>query len=354
MSRPGESGELYPGPEYEETPEDYTGPIEYINWGGFKIASYGASRLTTEFLDEVASRRKNNRSVIIIVTGAPGEGKSYLAKRFCEIFDPKFNILDTDDERTRMLGKDPSQVPFDRESFLHLIGVDSPLSYGQCILPDEAQYAMGARNWYDDLQKDLMESIESVRSKGFIIVIVALHLDLLDKIIRKFVLTYMFHVEDRGRAVVYRLFTPRFESQMRKRRLGELMLKLPNAEICTHPDCLRCDYSHIPKGSSDRVRKCLTLRARYERRKKVFVDGRSSIALAKAETKKLKERVVTDDEMATAVYEKRDRLTYMASGRMDPVSVQIIIEDVLGAAIGTQKSYKIRSRLEQKHPELKP
>jgi len=350
---PGRPEDMIPGPQYEDTPEDYMGPIQFLNWGGFKIAVYGASRLNTEFFDEVAARRRNNRSVIIIVTGAPGDGKSYLAMRFCEIFDPKFKVLDVDDERAQIPGKDPSQIPFERENFLYLIGPESPLSYGQCVLPDEAQYAMGARRWYEDIQKDLMESIESVRSKGLIIVIVALHLELLDRIVRKFVLTYMFHVEDRGRAVVYRLYTPRFETQMRKRRLGEIMLKMPGAEQCTHPDCLRCKYSHIRKDIPPDTPKCMTTRAKYERRKKAFVDGRSAQAQAKSEAKRVKDRVITDDELAETVYKHIDKVSRMKSGRIDPVSLQIIIEDVHGISIGTQKSYKIRSRLEYKHPEVR-
>jgi len=352
-SKPGRPDDMIPGPQYEDTPEDYMGPIQFLNWGGYKIAVYGASRLTVEFFDEIAARRRSNRSVIIIVTGSPGEGKSYLAMRFCEIFDQKFTVLDTDDERTKTPGKDPSQIPFERESFLHLIGVDSPLDYGQCVLPDEAQYTMGARRWYEDLQKDLMESIESVRSKGLIIVIVSLHLDLLDRIVRKFVLTYMFHVEDRGRAVIYRLYTPRFETEMRKRRIGEIMLKLPSTEQCSHSDCLRCDYSHIRKGIPPDTRKCKTNRAKYERRKKAFVDGRSAAAQAKSEAKRVKDRIVTDDEMADTIYENKEKIVRKASGKMDPVSLQIIIEDEYGVSIGTQKCYKIRSRLEQKYPELR-
>lgn len=353
MSRPGRPEDMIPGPQYEDTPEDYMGPIQFLNWGGYKIAVYGASKLTVEFFDEVAARRKDNRSVIIIVTGSPGEGKSYMAMRFCEIFDPKFTVLDTDDERTQVPGEDPSQIPFERESFLHLIGVDSPLNYGQCVLPDEAQYAMGARRWYEDIQKDLMESIESVRSKGLIIVIVALHLDLLDRIIRKFVLTYMFHVEDRGRAVIYRLYTPRFEKEMRKRRLGELILKLPSNEQCSHSDCLRCDYSHIRKGTPPDTPRCKTIRAKYERRKKAFVDGRSEQAKLRSEVKRVKDKVISDDEMAETVYKNREKIVRMKSGRMDPVSLQIIIEDAHGVSIGTAKCYKIRSRVEQRHPELR-
>lgn len=345
-----------PGPKYVDTPEEYKGPIKYINWNGYKIATLGA-RLTTEFFDQIASRRQQNRSVIIIITGSPGEGKSYEGLRFAQIFDPKFKILDVDEYPKD--GRDPSQVPFERNHFLYLVGNESPLKYGQCIVPDEAQYTMGSRRWYEDIQKDLMESIESVRSRGYIIVIVALHLDLLDKIIRKFVLTYMFHMEDRGKATIYRLYTPRFEKEMRKRRLGQMMLKLPDFEKCTHSDCLRCNFLH---GTSNRQltgknpdkRKCMTLRAVYERRKRDFVGSRSRQAQAKADEKALKQRTTSDEEMAKTVYDHRRELSWTKRGRIDTASIMILLEDKLGISIGTQKAYKIRSRVELRHPELKP
>ena len=151
--------------------------------------------------------------------GRAGDGKSLLTLRLSQILDHNITILDTDDEfyfkeeydaahflkRKEKEGHvcekvehkkggfvvktsqpeenvDPSQVVFDRGHFLYLIGNKSPLKRGQIIMADEAQYAMGSRNWYEDLQQDLMEAVESVRSRGYIILIVALHLNMLDKI----------------------------------------------------------------------------------------------------------------------------------------------------------------------------
>jgi hypothetical protein len=351
---------LVPGTKYEETPEEYEGPIEFVNWGGFKLAVYGASRLTTEFFDEISARRNSNKAVIIIITGPAGEGKSWLGLRFCEIFDKQFNMLDDDDPRALNPGTDSSQVPFEREAFLYLVGNNSPLKYGQCILPDEAQYAMGARRWYEDIQKDMMEQVESVRSRGFIIIIVALHLELLDKVVRKYVLTYMFHLEGRGKATVYRLYTPRFEKEMRKRRLGQLLFQVPSYENCTNTDCLRCPYLYRKGGDSRKGEdstkgeglKCMTLRARYERRKRQFVGKRGSDAQARAHAKDLKYRVISDEEVAKAIHENRAKLIIGDRKRIDPTSIQLVAEDVLGYPIGVQKAYKIRARLEQRYPEL--
>lgn len=352
-------GRIDPGPDFRDTPSGYNGPIKFVNWNGYKLGIMDEGGMTTEFFDQIAGRRENNQSVIIIVAAAPGKGKSYLAKRFAQIFDPKFTILDLD--KMPLPQEDPSQVVFERQHFHFLIGNDSPLDFGQCIVADEAQFALGSRRWYEDLQKDLVEAIESVRSKGLIIVIVALHLDLLDKIIRKFVLTYMFFVEERGRAVVYRLYTPRFEKEMRKRRLGQLYLRLPDVEKCTHSDCLRCRYSGTmrrewktrDKWHEIGFKPCRSLRAIYERRKKDFVSTRSDLAAEKAAQKDVRDRKVPDKELTSVLYEHRDKFIYNKKGEIETSIIQIILEDQLGVAVGSGKAYKLRTRLNIEHPELK-
>ncbi|MBW2672012.1 MAG: hypothetical protein JRD89_01185 [Deltaproteobacteria bacterium] len=353
------TGGFTPGPDYEPTPEEYEGPIEYVNWGGYKIAVHGASRLTTEFFDRIAARRKQNRAVIIVVTGPAGEGKSYLAQRFCEIFDKNFEIIDVDEIEEveeyfrKKIGRpgDPSQVVFDRPHFLFLLGNDSPLEYGQCILADEAQYAMGSRRWYEQLQKDLMEAIESVRSRGYIILIVALHLELLDRIIRKYVLTYMFHVEQRGKAVVYRLYTPRFEKEMRKRRLGILRLQLPSYENCPSPDCLRCNFLYGTnrrgfKGKNPDGIICKTLRARYERRKRHFIGQRSHEAEKRSMGKEAKVKKHTVGELAEKLFPIRDRIQRLRSGKFSAPHVQYILEEEFDVAVSVSRATAVRDRLE--------
>jgi len=348
---------LIPGPQYEDTPEDYEGPTEYVNWEGYKIAINGASRLTPEFFNEIQNRRKNNQAIIIVVTGPPGEGKSYLAQRFCQIFDPRFNIVDEEDlpdvealvERTKGRPGDPSQIVFERHHLLFLIGNDSPLKYGQCIMIDEAQYAMGSRHWYKQLQKDLMEAIESVRSRGYIILIVALHLQLLDRIIRKYVLTYMFHVEERGKAVVYRLYTPRFEKEMQKKRLGVIHLQLPDKEVCENGNCLRCNYLRGTNhkdfaGRNPKKRRCMTLRARYERRKAAFTGGRSAEAEERARVER-KPRGESVAELAKRLYPTRGEIKRLRNGRYSPAHIQFVLEG-MNVKVGPNKATRIRDRLE--------
>ncbi len=380
---------LIPGPSIVETPEEYDGPIKYVNWNGFKIAAYTDVDLDAELLNEIKRRINDNRSVMIVITGPAGEGKSFMTLRLAQILDPNFKILDTDDEyyfveeydaahflkrkeregyicekephekggfvvRCLLPGDhiDPSQIVFDRSHFLYLMGNESPLKKGQVIMQDEAQYSMSSRKWYEDMQQDLMGALESVRSRGFIIMIVALHLEMLDKVIRKFVLSYMFHVEDRGRAVVYRLFTPRFDNKMHTNRLGELMLKFPDFDECPNPNCLDCPDLI---GKNKERKRCMLLRARYERRKRAYVGARSKEAEDKVRASKQGIITYNDDELVKIVYEHKDKLTFVErSGRPDPVSIRRLFREVLdGKTIGKNRSNDIRNLFEVDYPEIR-
>lgn len=323
--------------EIDDILGEYDGPVEILEWNEHKIAVLDAARITTEFLNEIDNRRKENRSVLIVVTGPPGEGKSWFAMRFAQIFDKYFNVLDPIDAPPP--GEDPSQIVFERPNFLYLIGNETPLRYGQCIELDEAQYIAGARRWYEDIQKDLMESIESVRSRGFIILIVALHLQLLDVIIRKYVLTYMFHVEDRGRATIYRLYTPRFSTEMHRQRIGIMYLKMPDAEYCSNNKCLRCPYLY-----TDEDEMCMTERAKYERKKRDFIGRRTEQAKKKSENEGLVVKTYTDQELTDVVHEHEEELVWK-KGKPLPESIKMTIEKHLdNYQIGDTKARAIRER----------
>ena len=359
-------------------PPSYTGRFRFMNWHGLRVPISG--KVGPYFFSEIENRRTHNQSAIIVVTGAPGDGKSYSAMRLAEILDRKFYVDDNMDlpddilarfeninikirkanDILRLRGEKPlphqavrvSQIPFQRERFLFLIGNRSPLEYGQIIIPDEAQYAMGARRWYEDIQKDLMEAIESVRSRGIIIIIVALHLDLLDSIVRKFVLSFMIHMESRGLGTVYRLRTPRFESRMRMYRLGQLRLLLPGYEQCQLADCLRCNHLW------DKPIPCQVSRARYERSKKNFTGMMSQIAEEKAAARSrgdTPQRKFSLQEMADYVADRKDRFVFTQKGHIDPMSLVVILSehpDLTDTPISMSKAGEIRRWLEITKPDI--
>lgn len=280
---------------------EITGTAQRLyNWNGYGIV-VGPGH-NTHILDEIQYRRRHVKQNMILIVGAPGDGKSYYALRLAEILDAKF---------------DPNmQIVFERAHLLNLIGPSSPLKMGQVILIDEAQFIAGARRWYEDIQKDVMEHIEAIRSKGFVVLIVALHQDLLDKIVRRFVLSQMVVMRARGQGTVYRVWTPAFADKMFRKRMGVMALKLPSVEQCEFPSCLLCKY----KG------KCLTNRAIYERRKKEFLDRMNVQSAKKAEDKERKKTRINYEQLIQVISNSSDTLVYKRNGNVEEESVKMVLE----------------------------
>jgi energy-coupling factor transporter ATP-binding protein EcfA2 len=302
------------------------GHNKILNWNGYKIVvGHGKS---TFILDEIQYRRRKVKQNMMIVVGPPGEGKSYFALRLAQILDPKFNPYE--------------QIVFERTHLLQLIGMNSPLKMGQVIVIDEAQFIAGARRWYEDVQKDVMEHIESIRSKGFIVIIVALHLNLLDKIIRKYVLSHMMLMMERGKAVVYNLWTPPFADKLFRRRLGKMALQLPDYELCAYSSCLTCRF----------LDKCNTLRAIYERLKSEFLGRMSEQSQQKAAAREKRKKIINYKDMLNKLIEHKDEMVFSKSGTVEPESVRLILEEKYGVALADAEARRIIKRGEIKHPEV--
>ena len=277
------------------------------NWNGYGII-VGPGH-NTHILDDIQHRINKVKQNMIIVVGDPGEGKSYFGLRLAQIIDKYF---------------DPeTQIVFERLHLLSLIGFNSPLKMGQVIIIDEAQFIAGARRWYDDVQKDVMDHIEAIRSKGFVIIIVALNLNLLDKIIRRYVINKMMKMRNRGFARVYRIWTAQFTDKPYRKTIGDMSLRLPDAELCDFPNCLTC--KHLNGYSKDK-RKCMTIRAIYERRKRSFLNEMNRISTKKAEAKERRKVDINVNDLIQHIIEAKDQLQYNRKGNAEPESIRMILE----------------------------
>jgi len=251
------------GSQFIEPPSTYKGIAKTMDWKGVYVKT--GSGYGPFFFNEIEKIRNNIEACIIAVTGPGGSGKTYFALRLAQLLDPTFNPK--------------IQVPFGSSAFLTLISEDSPLKMGQFIIPDESQFTMGARNWYEDIQKDLMNQIEAVRSKGYVIMIIALNMAVLDKIARSYVMTHLIHMNKRGEATAYRFYMPAFAKEPYKKKLGKVRLMLPGAEECGHSSCLRCGFSGVKKSTWAKRGEwaadtpiCQNIRAQYEREKKAYLE----------------------------------------------------------------------------------
>lgn len=333
------------GDQYVSAPKWYRGKMRWANYHGFRFMS-GNGR-SAFFMQEIQQRIDAGRSCIFILAGPPGEGKTYSGMRLAQMIDKNFKMRDTPAPDP---SSDDSQIAFAREHLLYVLGEKSPLKRGQVVIIDESQYAMGSRRWYEDVQKDLMDLFAAIRSKGIVILIIALHIDLLDVIIRKFVLSYMVYLEARGIGTVYALNTPRFATEMQKRRLGTIELMMPGHEECPSPLCLTCKALN----ANVFAKKCFNLRAVYERRKKEYVDGRTAGSKEKIEEKKLKDKKIPDKQILETLHKHRLELQWTKGGKIDPVSAKVILERELKVSVGRVRTFNLTRELTMVYTDVVP
>jgi len=236
--------------------------------------------LGTKIIDEILRMRRNNESVVIVVTGPPGKGKTYFCLRFAQKLDKLFHIRDTPAPPPN---KDDSQLAFGRDHLSHITGSNSPIKRDQVIGMDEAHFGIGARSWQNADQQELTNYIAAIRSKGYVLMIIALHTEMVDKIVRNFVLNYEFYVTKRGEGIIYRRFFPQHATKPYRKRLGKMRLMLPDEELCNYGSCLRCNWLNQTPDL-----RCETIRAVYERRKEEFLSKQAE----KKEEEKTKKGVL--------------------------------------------------------------
>ena len=326
------------GDQFVDPPKGYRGANRWTNWHGFRVefgSGYGS-----HLLDELQEKRDNIEACIVVVTGTGGKGKTYFTLRLAEILDPKFDV--------------DVQVPFGPDEFMALISPDSPLGVGRVIIVDESQFAISSRDWYADVQKDLMKQLEAIRSKGFIIFIVALSEATLDVIARSYVITHKIHLMKRGRARAYSYQMGPFSKAPYPKTISkDERMALPGAEYCEHSTCLTCPYSGITqtvwkqRNNWDELNTplCQTIRAKYERKKKFFLTEMAELA-----NEKRRESMVKKTEIADLVGILKGNVGLLRKttrGRIDLVSAIAIVRQNLGTGIPDLNVKKACKELEQ-------
>ena len=312
-------------------PENYEGPNRWMNWHG-KRFEFGTG-CSPFFLREIEKRKKLIEACIIGVFGGAGRGKTYTALRLAEIIDKNFNP--------------ETQVAFGPESFLMLIGPDSPLKMGQVIIVDESQFAASSRSWYTEIQKDLMAHLEAVRSKGFVIFIIALNIATLDVIARNYTLTHMIYLKKRGNGVAYRFYASPFGKEPYKTRLGVINMSLPGVGSCSHPSCLRCPHSQLAPRKSDTT--CMNLRVRYERKKREYLAEQARASAEKRNTKEEKSKGTDYEGLADIIIPHYPTLpATKRNTRKDPEGIVQLLARLTGTPPSLYTAQRVRSICEKR------
>ena len=118
---------------------------------------------------------------------------------------------------------------------------------------------------------------------------IVLHTEMIDKMVRDFVINYEIRVTNRGEGIVYRRWFPQFGKEVYKKRIGKIRLPLPDHYLCNYKTCLGCKNLHAKKIH----KRCMTIRAIYERRKEDFLNTQSQ---KNEEENSTKSKYITKEE----------------------------------------------------------
>ena len=308
--------------------------LQIVDWHGTQVVQgIGFSPI---FFNLIQERTNKENGTIIGMGGGPGEGKTWFGMRLGEILNRV---------KTGRSFNPYVQMPFTQEHFLWLLSADTPLKLGDVIVLDEAHFAAGARNWFKEDQKELVDLIATARNNGFIIILIVLHIDMLDKILRQFTMAFYVHLESPGHATAYKTFTPRFNNEMIKNTIGPVTLQVPGIGSCDHPRCLHC--KHLNPDTPD-ITPCPVNRAIYERRKRHFQSMKVEASLQRRQD--IKDTKTKDGELLELLHNFHDELKLTTQGNIDNTQIQFIIARERKKEVGKTKSRELAKKYVLQYP----
>lgn len=272
------------------------------------------------------TRIKKRKAVNVVVTGEAGEGKSYEAWTLCLLIDPKFTV---------------NQIVYTYANYMKLL---RNLPMGRAIMFDEPSYAMGKRDWYKQINKVLVQTIESQRFKVHPLFIPIINKSLLDKTIRDHLIQFQVIVKDRGKADVFRIQASQFEEKVYHHFLCELRYpligKCPTKyyEGKNKTSCLGCR----------KLKKCPTFRAAYERKKAAIQNRRYE--QAEVEASKLESKEFTNSQLAKLAYSQKKEIVD-EHGRINVKKMRIILSRKLNLHISVGRGYDIKALIMFDYPD---
>lgn len=276
-------------------------------------------------------RVKQKKVINAVVTGEGGVSKSYTTSDICRTLAPKtFDV---------------ENIVFTYPEFLRSVITDKR---GTPIEFDEPSYAMSKKDWYKELTKALVKTIESFRFKGKPLFIPIINKNLLEKDIRTYLLQFHVSCYDRGKARVYRVYQSQFKDQTYNYELCKLQYQLFDNNLCDKDSCLTCRHLN----PSDKTKRCPIFRARYERKKMFTQEERYEQALEDAEEQEYSK--LSLDEIEAKAIQYADDFIDVDKIKVDRNMLDIVLRRKLKLRIGHTKLYKLANLIEYDHPELFP
>jgi hypothetical protein len=301
--------------------------LKWRKWGPVLVAL--GMGIAPHFLRDVTIRRNENQSIVIVVYGMGGTGKTYWSLTASLILDEDFEV-----ER---------QVLFTREQIMDIISNKTKIKPGQCLIIDESQFTMMSRTFGAADQIELMQHIAALRSRNFIIFVNILDVEMLDKIMKKFEITHKVFMKKRGVGQI-QIIKQNMSYTYPENLSQECHLPLPDSwpecaedmEVkhgCEDPMCLRCYWSGIIDGLWERheqwetlgFKPCSRQRARMERIKKMYLEAKANESIQKKTGKSSK---LTEEVRHLDAVTNFSKLTLTAKNRINLNSIGDLYQEL--------------------------
>lgn len=310
--------------------------LKLMNFRGWETLVCRERAVSPWFSSQIRYRVHNKLYTNVAVTGEPGIGKSYDACDMARIC-----------EGLKKSGKDRftvDQVVYRESEYLALL---PRLKMGKAIVFDEPSYALGKRDWFKELQKVLVHTLESQRFLVHPLFIPIVNLALLDKTIRAYLISHVVHVLGRGHAWVYRVKPSQRSEKVYWYGRGELYYRMFDNDRCDKETCLGC--KKLGDLKEPESIKCMIFRAQYERKKKSIQLERYE--QGKEQAQEVESRELTDGQLESILTPQIKDLKNDKSGLLDVGKMRVFLRDQ-GIKISVWKAYNIKRDIEAANKAL--
>ena len=301
--------------------------LKVMNFGGWETLVNKDVAVAPYFSSLLRKRVHRKQATNCVITGEAGEGKSYQSTDIARIL-----------EGVTKSGKDRFTLKQVVYFYSQHLDLTIWLAMGRPIVFDEPSYAMGKRDWYKDINKALVLTIESQRFKVHPFFMPIINKSLLDKTIRSYLIQYQIEMRKRGYAVVYRIYPSQHTEKIYRYELCRLRYQMFDQEYCQRDSCLDCNE----------LLECKLFRARYERRKASVQTKRYESAREKAQRKEAS--ALTNDQIERILYPYREKFT-KEDDRIDATLMRIVAREDFGIVMGNNRGYEIAKAMKYHHPE---
>jgi hypothetical protein len=299
--------------------------LKKMNIGGWESLVSSDLGYAPYFTNDLRYRIHRELAVNVVVTGEAGISKSYTAWEMCRVLSHKFWVDDIVSSYAEYM-----------EALLKKKREGVPIGF------DEPQYALDKRDWYNQVNKALIKTITSQRFRLRPVFIPIINLSMLDKVLRSYLIQYHVILNQRGEGNAYRLSPSQIEDKLYRYRLCRIEYGLFDQE-CGRKSCLTCSE----------LQTCYSFRARYERKKATWQEGRDELQFQEAKTREIAEGI-NDDMIIQCVLDNVDKCRKIKNGSIDPNQIINVVRDKLKIKIGRTRAYEIRGRVYYDKPDLAP